>query len=70
MGDCQVWELGEWLRNTVELHLSGLNRTASHSDTQQTRIILFFFENRLHWQFAVHCYYLQYVPASKPFDHD
>ena len=40
-------------RNTVELHLSGLTGTASHSDMQKIQIIGFFFENRLHWQFEV-----------------
>jgi hypothetical protein len=34
--------------NTVELHLSGLTGTTSHPDMQKIRIILFFFENRLH----------------------
>jgi len=38
---------------TVELHLSGLIGTASHPDMQKIRIIGFFFENRLHWQFEV-----------------
>ena len=41
--------------NTAELHLSGLNGTAGHPDMQKIRIIGFL--------------YLQYVPASKPFDH-
>jgi hypothetical protein len=36
-----------------ELHLSGLIGTASHPDMQKIRITLFFFENRLHWQFEV-----------------
>jgi len=40
-------------RNMVELHLSGLIGTANHSDMQKIPIIGFFFENRLHWQFAV-----------------
>ena len=37
----------------VELHLSGLIWTASHPDMQKKkiRVIGFFFENRLHWQF-------------------
>ena len=35
----------------VELHLSGLIGTASHPDMQKIRIILFFFENMLKWQF-------------------
>jgi len=34
--------------HTVELHFSGLIRTASHPDVQKIRIIGFFFENRLH----------------------
>jgi len=41
------------LFNTVELHLSGLIRTASHPDRQKIRIIGFYFENGLHWQFEV-----------------
>jgi hypothetical protein len=36
---------------TVELRLSGLTGTASHPDMQKIRIIGFFFENNLHWQF-------------------
>jgi len=39
--------------STVELHLSGLIWTASLPDKQKFRIIGFFFENTLHWQFAV-----------------
>jgi hypothetical protein len=35
----------------VELCLSGLIGTASHPDMQKIRIIRFFFENMLHWQF-------------------
>jgi len=31
--------------NTAELHLSGLNATASHPDTQKIRMSGFFFEN-------------------------
>jgi len=38
---------------TVELHLSVLNGAASQTDMQEIRIIGFFFENRLHWQFQV-----------------
>jgi len=37
----------------VELRLSGLIWTAGHPDMQIIRIIGFFFENRLRWQFAV-----------------
>jgi len=47
-----VWCLHTVAPNTVELHLSGLTGTASHRDMQKIRIIGFFFENRLHWQFA------------------
>ena len=39
--------------STVELHVSGLMWTPSHPDMQKVRIIGFFFENRLHWQFEV-----------------
>ena len=35
------------------LHLSGLTVTASHPVVQKIRIIRFFFEYRLHWQFEV-----------------
>jgi hypothetical protein len=38
---------------TVDLHLSRLIGTASHLDMMKIRIIGFFFENRLNWQFAV-----------------
>jgi hypothetical protein len=41
------------LFKTVELRFSGLIRTASHSDTQKIRIIGFYFESGLHWQFEV-----------------
>ena len=37
----------------VELHLSGLIETASHSNMQKTRIIEFFLENRPLWQIEV-----------------
>ena len=40
-------------QTTVELNSSGLNGTESHPDVQKIRIIGFFFENRLHWQFDV-----------------
>jgi hypothetical protein len=38
---------------TAELHLSRLIGTASHPAMQKIRIIGFFFEHRLHWQFEV-----------------
>jgi hypothetical protein len=41
------------LADTVELHLPGLIGTSSQSDMQRIRIIGFFFENRLEWQFQV-----------------
>jgi len=34
--------------HTVELHLTELNGKASNPEMQETRIIGFFFENRLH----------------------
>jgi fructosamine-3-kinase len=37
----------------AELHLSGLIGTESYPNLQKTRIIGFFFENRLQWQFEV-----------------
>jgi len=45
--------IGVLFKSTLELHLSGLIGTASRPDMQEIRIIGFFFENRLHWQFAV-----------------
>jgi hypothetical protein len=36
---------------TAEFNLSGLIGTASHTVIKKIRIIGFFFENRLHWQF-------------------
>ena len=63
------WKAGPSRAGTVELHLSVLNGKACRPDMQKIRIIWFFFENRLHWQYEFSCYYLQYVPASKPFDY-
>jgi hypothetical protein len=37
----------QYIKSTVELHLCGLIRKASHPDLQKIRIIGFFFENRL-----------------------
>jgi hypothetical protein len=45
---CQVFLLVQSL-----LYLSGLIGTASHPYMQKIRIIGFFFENRLLWQFEV-----------------
>jgi hypothetical protein len=42
-----------YIKSTLELHLSELIWTARHPDMQKIRIIGFFFENMLHWQFAV-----------------
>jgi hypothetical protein len=39
--------------NTVEQHLSGLIGSMSHADIRKIRIIGFFFEHSLHWQFEV-----------------
>ena len=41
------------LTSTAELHLSGLIGTASQPDMLKIRIIGFFFEYSLHWQFEV-----------------
>jgi hypothetical protein len=55
--------------STVELHLSGLIGTASHSDMQKIQIIGFFFKIGYIFRFNFGCYYLQQVPAPKPSDH-
>jgi hypothetical protein len=39
--------------STVKLHLPGLFGMASQPDMREFRIIGFFFENRLNWQFEV-----------------
>jgi hypothetical protein len=58
------------LRNiTVQLHLPGLIVTAKRPEMPKVRIIGFFFENRLYSSLNFGCYYLQYVPTSKPSDH-
>jgi len=41
------------MHDTMELHLAGLSRTTSHPGKLNIRIIGFFFENRVHWQFEV-----------------
>jgi len=54
----------------LELELSGLIGTASHPDTQKTRVTgLFSLKIGYIGSSKVGCYNLQYVPASKPFDH-
>jgi len=37
--------------STAELHLPDLIGTVNHPDMLKIRIIGFFFESRLHWQF-------------------
>jgi len=54
---------------TVELYLSILIGMVSHPDMQKIRIIKFLFDNRQYCSLKFGCYYLQYVSASKPFDH-
>jgi hypothetical protein len=39
--------------STAELHLYGIIGTARRSDIQKIRVIGFFLENRLQWQFEV-----------------
>ena len=56
---------------TVERHLSGLTGTARHPDMQKIRIIGFFFENKLHWQFlssavTIYSMYLRLNLSSTP----
>jgi hypothetical protein len=41
------------MTSTVKLHLPGLIRTASNPRMLKIRLIGFFFENGLHWQFEV-----------------
>jgi hypothetical protein len=42
-----------FIGSTVELKISGLIGTGIHPDMQKIRVTVFFFENRLHWQFEV-----------------
>ena len=56
-------------RNTAQLHLSGLIGTASHPVKQKIRVTGFFLKIRYIGSLHFGCYYLQYVPASKPSDH-
>ena len=50
-------------------HLSRLMGILSHPDMQKIKVIGFFFQNKLLWQLEAQLFCLQYVPASKPFDH-
>ena len=47
----------------------GLIGTESHSDMQKIRIIGFFYENRIHWQFEVGNKFLQTTVLSYIFIH-
>jgi len=55
--------------STVELHLSGLIWTPRHLDMQKIPIIGFLLEIGYIGSLKFGCYFLQYVPASRPFDH-
>jgi len=55
--------------STAELHLSGLIGTRSHLDMQKIPIIGFLLEIGFIGSLKFGCYYLQYVPVSRPFDH-
>jgi len=55
--------------STVQLHVFRLSGMVSHPGMQKIQTTGLFFENRLNWQFEVWLLHLQYVPASKPFDH-
>jgi hypothetical protein len=53
----------------VELYLFGLIGAASHPDVQKIRIMYFSLKVVLMGGLKFCCYYLQYVPVSKHFDH-
>ena len=55
--------------STAELHLSGLIGTPSQLDTQKIPIIGVLLEIGYIGNLNFGCYYLQYVPVSRPFDH-
>ena len=55
--------------NTSELNLSGLIGMPSHLDMQKTRIIGFFSENRIQWQFAVQLLLFTVCTYIQTFDH-
>jgi hypothetical protein len=57
-------ECDPFILSTVERHVYVLIRTVNRPDNW-----IFFFENRLHWQFEVRLLLLQYVPVSKLFHH-
>jgi hypothetical protein len=62
--------LNKYFSVTEELYLSGWNGTASRPDMQNTRITRFFpLKIGYIGSLKLACYYLQYVPASKLFDH-
>jgi hypothetical protein len=48
-----VFRIALEIKYTLELHFSGLIETTRHPHMQKFRIIGFFFENRLLWQFEV-----------------
>jgi len=63
---------GNWKINTVELRLSGLIWTECHPDMEEIRnIYIFFLSLTIGYIGSLRfgCYYLRYVPVSKPFDH-
>jgi len=53
----------------AELHLSGLIGTASHPDMQKIWIIGFFLKIGYIGSVKFGRYYLEYAPASKPFNY-
>jgi len=63
------------MKSTAELHESGLMGTASFPNVQKKnritgiRIVGFSLKIGYNGSLKFGCYYLQYVPASKPFDH-
>ena len=66
------WRSWIIVTNTVELKLSGLIGTASRPNMQNIQIMGFFCAKKKKGYIGslkFGCYYLQYVPAYKPFDH-
>ena len=57
------------LKNTVELHLSGLIGTEFRPDMQKIQpTLVFSLKIGYTGSLKFGCYYLQYVPVSKPLD--
>jgi hypothetical protein len=64
-----VFHLNIFTQRAEELHFSGLTGTASHHNMQKIRINGFALKSGYIGSLKFSCHYLQYVPASKHFDH-